>query len=180
MFLQYVQKYLLRVVTIVLQFFLIAFMVRFFILSPAQVNGQSMEDTLKDDDIILIDKISYLARSPERFEMVSAHDPREENVELVKRVIGLPGETVIFKNRQVVIQDTTGVEFEIYEPYVKTELSTFAFSDRPQRIYIPENHYFLLGDNREFSTDSREFGPVHRRLINGKVGYVNKWPDWFN
>lgn len=177
MFLEYVQKYLFKVVTIVLQIVILAMLIRFFVISPAQVNGQSMEDTLRDEDILLVNKAIFLMRKPERFEIINAVRPDNE-VDIVKRVVGLPDEIITFQNKKAFIETRDGEKFELIEPYAKGFVETEF--DTPISIVVPENHYFLLGDNRDFSVDSRDFGPVHRRNIQGEVFLVNKWPDWFN
>lgn len=182
MFLEYVQKYLLKVVTIVLQIVVIAMLFRFFIVSPAIVNGQSMENTLSDNDILLVNKAVYLSRAPERFEIVKARRP--DNAEdIVKRVVGLPGERISIRGISIYVYDGED-EYRLVEPYAQGFADLFALDAEgeivePVEFSIPENHYFLVGDNREFSSDSREYGPLHRRYIEGKVSLVNRWPDWF-
>lgn len=141
----------------------------FFILEPTEVNGRSMEDTLHDEDTIAIEKITLLFTEPKRGQVVSTFDERN-NILLVKRVIGLPGEQVVIKEGSVFIIDLDGNEFELNEPYLKPGTVTLPASGR-EAVYpvIPENEFFIMGDNRTRSTDSRSSGPVHRSNIIGIV-----------
>lgn len=177
MFLEYVQKYLFKVVTIVLQIVILAMLIRFFVISPALIDGQSMEDTLFDNDVVLVYKALYLARPPERFEIVKATRP-DNDIDIIKRIVGLPGETVILKNKKIFIKDRFGDEYQLEEPYQKGIIKNEFESSL--EIFVPEHHYFIIGDNREFSIDSRNFGPVHRRFIEGKVLFASRWREWFN
>lgn len=163
-------------VNILLQIFLIALVMRFFVISAAEVNGQSMENTLTDGDVVLLDKISYLARKPERFEIIRAIHPEKEGAFVVKRVVGLPGERLLLKGKEVfLIED--GEQLEIIEPYAVYEQDD-PIVEESFEIEIPENQYFVMGDNRSYSQDSRDYGPLHRNQISGKVAFVNS--DFIN
>ncbi|MBU1167127.1 signal peptidase I [Patescibacteria group bacterium] len=163
------QRYFERVILIVIQFFLLATFIRFFVLSPALVNGQSMENTLFDNNFILVNKMIYIVHAPERFDVVQAISPNSPDVLLVKRIIGLPGESIIFRERKVFIRNQLGDEYELLEPYLPEGEETIFKEGQAREFLIPEDHYFIMGDNRNFSTDSRKFGPIHRRLVNGLV-----------
>lgn len=148
-----------------------AAIIRFFIISPAEVDGQSMENTLSDSDVVIVDKISYLASKPKRFDIVRAIHPEKENRYIVKRIIGLPGDRLLLEGKKVyLLKDDQ--RLEIIEPYAVYEKDT-PVTPETYEIEIPENNYFLMGDNRAFSQDSREYGPLHRTLISGKVAFVN-------
>lgn len=133
---------------------LVVVLIKLFVVSPIRVNGASMNPTLNDKDIMLLDEISYRFFDVERFDIVVV---KEEDEYLIKRVIGLPGETVEYKNDKLYIDDK----------YVKEDFKhkeTFDFSTT-----LGKDEYFIMGDNRTNSTDSRVFGPISRDKIMGKT-----------
>lgn len=167
-----IQHYLARTVIISGRILLLFVLIRFLILSPGRVDGISMESTMQDGNLFLVNKFAYLTREPERFEVVDALDPVDPTKYIVKRVIGLPGERVIFKQNKVYIQQKNGAEFALPEPYLKKEVTNRPSAEKGYKIDIPDHEYVLLGDNRDWSHDSRMYGPLHRRFINGKLfGY---------
>ena len=141
----------------------------FFVLEPTEINGRSMEDALLDKDIIAIEKLSLLFSKPRRGQIVSIFD-ESSNFLLVKRIIGLPGEQVIIKRGKVFIVDSEGIESQLDEPYLKDGTATSGQNGQ-ETTYPPlaKHEYFVLGDNRSRSTDSRTTGPVHRSNIIGVV-----------
>lgn len=133
---------------------LVVVLIKTFVVSPIRVNGASMDPTLNDKDIMLLDEISYRFFDVERFDIVVV---KEEDEYLIKRVIGLPGETVEYKNDKLYIDGK----------YVKEDFKhkeTFDFSTT-----LGKDEYFIMGDNRTNSTDSRVFGPISRDKIMGKT-----------
>ena len=108
-------------------------------------------------------------RAPQRFEVVQLFSPLAEDKLLIKRIIGLPGEKIIFKRNSVYIKKFDGIEQQVIEPYLSNEISTRVEYGASSEIYIPENSYFVLGDNRFQSIDSREYGPVARQIITGRA-----------
>ena len=133
---------------------LVVVLIKTFVVSPIRVNGTSMDPTLNDKDIMLLDEISYRFSDIERFDIVVV---KEEDEYLIKRVIGLPGETVEYKNDKLYIDGK----------YVKEDFKhkeTFDFSTT-----LGKDEYFIMGDNRTNSTDSRVFGPISRDKIMGKT-----------
>lgn len=142
---------------------------RTFIIEPGRVNGRSMENTLRDNNIFLVNKFSLLFRSPERGDIVNIHDPATGKL-LVKRIIGLPGEKIKISQNSVYSIDAMGNEKIIDEPYLKPYTITRSVEDG-SILYdtIPSDEYFVMGDNRPLSIDSRNYGPVHRTKILGLV-----------
>ena len=133
---------------------LVVVLIKTFVVSPIRVNGASMDPTLNDKDIMLLDEISYRFSDIERFDIVVV---KEKDEYLIKRVIGLPGETVEYKNDKLYIDGK----------YVKEDFKhkeTFDFSTT-----LGKDEYFIMGDNRTNSTDSRVFGPISRDKIMGKT-----------
>ncbi len=142
-----------------------AFVVRTFIFEPVRVDGSSMLNTLHDGDFMIATKFDYLLGDPERFDIVICDYPNTEDGKYrVKRVIGLPGETIelvageLYIDGEHVEQDFDMTENEAYfGPYV-----------------VPEDHYFVMGDNRNNSKDSRStlVGALPREMIRGHVRAV--------
>lgn len=150
------------VFSIVVSFFIIL-----FIYQPVKVEGGSMEPGLEDQERIVINKLVYRFESIERGDIVVFHYPRDTRKSFIKRVIGLPGDHVHISFGHVFVNG-----HRLSEAYVPSDyLDAKSYSE----IIVPNNAYFVLGDHRSASNDSREFGPVMRSYIYGKAvfGY---WP----
>lgn len=151
----------------------IALSVRTFLFSPIIVDGPSMLPTLEDRDQMIVNKIGYRMNQPKRFDIVVFHASAKKD--FIKRVIGLPGEHIMVKDRQLYID---GVEVE--ESYLNDEnrsyQSEFDLKDLPGSYEtIPEGYVLVLGDNRNNSTDSRSFGLIAIDDIVGKASVIY-WP----
>lgn len=146
---------------------LVLFIVIFFFYQPVKVEGGSMEPGLEDQERIVINKLVYRWESISRGDIVVFRYPRDTRKSFIKRVIALPGDRVSISYGHVYVNGRL-----VQEPYVPEEyLDTVSY---PERL-VPPNAYFVLGDHRSMSNDSREFGPVLRSYIYGKAvfGY---WP----
>ncbi|MBM3204597.1 signal peptidase I [Candidatus Uhrbacteria bacterium] len=159
-------------VFILLYGFIISFMILFLrttVFDIGIVNGRSMERAYIDEDLFLVNKIGPLFIPFRRGDVIQFYDKSSRKL-LIKRVIGLPGETVKISRHTVLITDGKGGLTELSEPYLKAYTSTDT-STGEVIIYdtIPPFSYFVLGDNRSASTDSRTFGAVHRSLVTGLV-----------
>ncbi len=163
------QQYMVKTLTVLTKWIFVFVILQFVIASAGRVQGQSMEPTLLSGQQFVVWKVPYFFHAPRRLQVVQIIDPTLPRRLIVKRVIGLPGETVSFVDGAVMITDTTGYQFTLSEPYLPTGLLTNVPVGRPTQYVIPPNHYFVLGDNRGNSLDSRYFGPVHRRNINGTI-----------
>lgn len=155
--------------------------IRTFIVSPFEVEGLSMYETLHDRDYIVIDKLSYRIGTPERGDIVVVRPPHiDKRTYFVKRIIGLPGETVEFKDGYVFINDK-----KINEPYFSPFLRTRIARSAPTKVTVPEGAYYIMGDNRDHSSDSRSWmtapefisgyndaGAIPKKYITGKVMLV--------
>ena len=128
-------------------------LIRTFIITPVKVDGDSMKETLNDNDILLLYKLGSI----KRFAIVVL-DEAYDNEKIIKRVIGMPGETVSIKNDKIYING-------------KVIDNSFAYGTTSDvdKIELGEDEYFILGDNRLISKDSRYFGPVTKGEIIGKV-----------
>lgn len=143
----------------------LALSIRFFIAAPYLVQGASMDDTFHPNDYLIIDRVSYRFEEPERGDVIVFRFPQDPSRSFIKRIIGLPGETVAMEGRAVrIINDAHPEGFVITEPYILQ-------SDRENhvRITVSENEYFVLGDNRDESADSRVWGLLPRDLIIGRA-----------
>jgi len=169
----------IQIVVIALSLFVIVYL---FFFQPHQVKGSSMNPNFIDAEYLLTDKITYRFNKPQRSETVIFTAPKNPDYEYIKRIIGLPGETVKIENGFVFINAN-----KLEEAYLPTDTRTLSgsFSREGHTISIPDNHYFVIGDNRNHSSDSREWGTVPRENILGrawfrywpldKIGSVNNW-----
>ncbi len=134
----------------------------------ARVYGHSMEPVLKDDQTVLVDKLAYRLGEPERFDVIVFRDRREEGRYYMKRIVGLPGETVQIADGRVTID---GVLLE--EPSEREEIRDARRASEP--VVLGQAEYFVLGDNRNGSSDSRDsdIGNVSAEQIIGRVVF---WP----
>lgn len=161
-----------EILKIVLVAAMIAIPIRYFIAQPFIVKGASMEPNFEDTQYLIIDETSYYFRSPGRGEVVVFRYPLNPNEFFIKRVIGLPGERVEIKNGKVTIYNAPHTNgFVLQEPYLPHDLLT----NGDKEIRLSEQQYFVLGDNRDRSSDSRVWGPVDRRFITGRVLF-RAWP----
>ena len=126
----------------------------------AVVDGSSMEDTIHHGDVLIINKKSYSTSSPERYDIVNIYAPCKYDNFLVKRIIGLPGDTIEINDSIVYINGN-----KISEPYIKEEMNLPYYL----KLKIPKDKFFVMGDNRNISLDSRYFGLVQGTDIQGKV-----------
>ena len=139
------------------------FLARMFVFSPVKVEGHSMDPTLHDKQRLVTSKISNLDRQ----DIITTKEPDNQNMYVVKRIIGLPGDHVQMKNNVLTIN---GKEYA--EPYLDEFQEQAANADsftNDFEVTVPKNQYFVLGDNRLISKDSRIFGFVDKSLIQGKV-----------
>lgn len=141
--------------------------VRYFLLQPFYVKGASMEPNYEDHEYLLIDELSFRFREPQRGEVVVFKYPNDTSQYFIKRVIGLPGDGVDVREDGVFVNGK------------KLDESGYLAADLPigptASAIVPSGSYFLMGDNRPASLDSRIFGPVQRDFIVGKT-WIRAWP----
>jgi signal peptidase I len=147
---------------------LLLFLVINTISARIRVDGRSMEPTLKSGQFVLVNKLAYKIGSPQYGDIIVFHYPRNPDQEYIKRVIGLPGDLVEIKAGQVFVNDQL-----IDEPYILNEPT---YQDR---VRVPVNALFVLGDNRNNSSDSHTWGAVPLESVVGKAILIY-WPpqDW--
>lgn len=161
-------QYLKKTVAVFLQIAVFLFLIRALVVEPAIVNGRSMEMTLVDTDRVLVNKMQMLFDSPDRYDVIQMYDEASGNY-YIKRVIGLPGETVLISGGAVCVEDVMGVGTCLDETYLQDFVYTAVKVGQETQIAVPENHYFVMGDNRLMSTDSRDLGPIARNFLLGNV-----------
>lgn len=168
-------KYIFELTAVIFVAVAIFLPLRYFVIQPFYVKGVSMEPNLLDREYLLVDKVSYYFSSPRRGDMVVFRYPLNPDERFIKRVIGLPGETVQIKDGRVYLYDSNGNSEKIIidEPYLSGIIETYSLTPMPIRLGSDE--FFVLGDNREFSKDSRVFGPIDRHHIIGRV-LLRGWP----
>ncbi|MBU2566682.1 signal peptidase I [Patescibacteria group bacterium] len=146
--------------------------VRYFLIQPFYVKGASMEPNFFDHEYLIINEISYRFQEPQRGEILVFHYPNDPKNYFIKRIVGLPGETVEIANGQVkiynddypngIILDEHSYLDDVYTSQTSTET-------------LGADEYYVLGDNRASSLDSRYFGPIDSKVIVGKV-WLRGWP----
>lgn len=163
---------LLKVVVISLA---IIIPIRYFLIQPFYVKGASMEPNFHDHEYLIIDEISYRFNQPKRGDIVVFRYPRDPQEYFIKRVIGLPGEKVEIKDGRIKIYNQDNVDgFLLSENYLPQETKTYGGLGQEQ-VQMENDEYFVMGDNRNSSKDSRSFGPVDRSFITGRV-LLRGWP----
>jgi signal peptidase I len=151
----------------------LALLVRFFIATPYIVSGSSMEHTFNNFDYLIVDRLTYDFRPPQRGEVIVFGLPQDLSRDLIKRVIGLPGETVDIHTNHVTITNVDNPNgFVLDEPYVSPE--NIGGPD-DTHVTLGADQYFVLGDHRNVSADSRIWGILPRQDIIGRV-FVRLFP----
>lgn len=151
---------LIKTVSFVL---VVAFLIRTYLVQPFVVDGASMEPNFHHQEYILVDKLGYRLRQPVRGDVVVFHPPnRQDN--FIKRIIGLPGETVTVTGHQVAVNGQA-----VLETYLPDRGQ---MGGAPETFVLGPDEYFVLGDNRDFSKDSRELGPIAAERIIGRAWLV--------
>ena len=159
---------------------------RSFVITPVVVDGPSMEDTLFDNELLLLDKISYNFQEIKRYDIVVIE---ESNEKIIKRVYGLPNEKIEYKNNKLYINNK-----EVNDEYATNATDDFTLrdvclsslkrdgitdeevlSEKCDYDVIPDNYYLVLGDNRKISADSRYYGLISKDSIIGKTEF-RFWP----
>jgi len=165
-------EYILEIIKVVLISLAIIIPVRYFLIQPFYVKGASMEPNFFDHEYLIINEISYRFNAPERGDIVVFKYPRDTSQYFIKRIVGLPNETVEIRDGKIIIyneKNSTGVFLD--ESYLSESVKTFGDRTFP----LGPDEYFILGDNRIASFDSRSFGPIKDNYIVGKV-WIRGWP----
>jgi signal peptidase I len=156
---------------------ILAFVIRSFVIQPFVVEGSSMFPRFQTNDFLIVDKLSYRIHRPERGDIIVFKYPFDMNTNYVKRIIGLPGETVSIHDGTVTIKNNVHPEGALLsEPYLATDVATnLPGGANSGEFVVPDTKYFVLGDNRKASSDSREWGFLPSEDITGRV-FVQAFP----
>lgn len=156
------KKYIKEIIPYII-IFIVVLVIKTYIVTPVVVKGESMTNTLLEKDVMILNKLSYKFNEIKRFDIVVVD---KNNSNIIKRVIGLPGEKVKIEDNILYINDK-----KVDEPYLKegTETDDFSLKEITKEETIPEGYYFVLGDHREVSLDSRDLGLIKEDEIVGKA-----------
>lgn len=160
---------LMQVVVFAISIFLFIYLL---ILQPHKIKGDSMEPNFHDGEYLLTDKVSYRMGEPKRGDVVVFKAPPTYKDEFIKRIIGLPGDEVKIEGGKVFINGRP-----LDEQYLPEGTYVLAgnYSEEGKAVIVPEGSYFVLGDNRDASLDSRRLGPIEMQYITGRAWFVY-WP----
>jgi signal peptidase I len=150
--------------TLALLIVIVVIPIRTFVVSPFVVDGDSMFPTFKNLDYLIVDEFVYRIKSPARGDVIVFRYPAKPSIFYIKRVIGLPGETVSIDHGVVTITTVAGKKLSLAEPYIQREDATYTKS-----VTLLPDEYFVMGDNRPNSSDSRVWGPLPEKDIIGRV-----------
>lgn len=142
--------------------------IRLFLFQPFFVKGESMEPNFENGDYLFIDEISYRLKEPCRGEVIVFRYPQNPNQLFIKRIIGLPSETIEVKNGKITINDSQILDESSY-------LFSNIITTGDMKISLGKDEYFVMGDNRPFSYDSRRFGVLTKKEIIGRA-FLRVWP----
>ncbi len=167
-------SFVFELIKIVVISLVIIIPVRYFLIQPFYVKGASMEPNFYDHEYLIIDEITYRFNEPQRGDIIVFRYPRNPQEYFIKRIIGLPEERIQIKNEKVYIFDEENPDgIAIDESYLAEGVKTYSLTE--ESVNLSEGEYYVLGDNRNSSKDSRSFGPVNRSFITGRV-LLRGWP----
>lgn len=145
--------------------------IRYFLFQPFFVRGQSMEPNFENGDYLIVDEISYRFREPKRGEVIIFKSPYDSSQRLIKRIVGLPGERIEIKDNKVAVYKDNILQVLDESEYLPSDFRT----DGDMQIVLEQDQYFVLGDNRGVSYDSRKFGILDKESIIGRA-FLRAWP----
>ena len=152
---------------------LIVIPIRMFIAQPFIVSGASMDDTFHTGEYLIVDQVTYYFEKPNRGDVVIFRYPNDPSKFFIKRVIGLPGDTIIIEGSTVTIKNSEQPEgFVLDEPYIKSMLGGNSLNET-----LEDREYFVMGDNRDQSSDSRTWGVLQEERIIGRALFRLFPPD---
>lgn len=155
---------------------LAVFSIRTFLVQPFLVSGASMVPTFSNGDYLLVDELTYRFAEPDRGQVIVFRYPKDESTFFIKRIIGLPGEKVVIADGRVTVINAAHPEgFTLDEHYLPQGLTTSIRPGESSTYTLAATQYLVLGDNRPYSYDSRDWGLLDKKEIIGRV-VVRLWP----
>lgn len=145
--------------------------IRAYVAQPFIVEGDSMEPNFSDGQYLIIDELSYNFKKPERGDVIVFRPPMQPSIFFIKRIIGLPGEDIKIESGKIIISGKDSGRVILTEEYLSKGLDTVPDSETK----LKDSEYFVMGDNRNRSSDSRTWGPLPGDEITGKV-FLRLWP----
>jgi signal peptidase I len=172
MFIKRLSAFFLDILEVVVFAIAIFLFIYLLVLQPHKIKGSSMDPSFIDGEFLLTDKVTYRFREPQRGDVVVFEAPGTNGDEFIKRILALPGEEIALSDGKVYINDSL-----LNEPYLEETVKTngSSFLDEGQEIVIPPDFYFVMGDNRGASSDSRTWGFIEKSAITGRAWLVY-WP----
>ena len=163
------KSFLGEVVQTILISLAIFFFIYTFLVQPHRVRGESMVPNFTDGELLLTEKVTYRLYHPQRGDVVVFKAPVPNNVDYIKRIIGLPGDEIKIQDGKIYINGKI-----LVEPYLASnvDIKTENFMQEGVPIVVGDHDYFVMGDNRGSSSDSRMFGPISKDSIRGRVWLV--------
>lgn len=163
---------IIEIIQTVVVFLAILMIIFLFVAQPHKVQGPSMYPTFHDGDYIITDKLTYRFSLPKRGDVIVFENPRNHSDDFIKRIIGLPGDKVKVMDSHIYVNDQM-----VAEPYLQSTVATDGrfFLQEGEEKTVDAGDYFVMGDNRQYSSDSREWGYVKKSEILGRV-IVRYWP----
>ncbi len=162
------ESFFKEIIKFILLAAIIVLPIRFFVAQPFVVSGGSMDPTFANGQYIIVDQISYRFENPKRGDVIIFRYPLDTKKFFIKRIIGLPSETIEIRGGKVLVTDKEGKKsLSLEEPYIYAPNSTISIGSH-NTITLKDDEYFVMGDNRTESSDSRIWGPLKRSLIIGR------------
>lgn len=171
-FLENLKEHIVDFIQTLVVFGAIMALIYLFIAQPHKVSGRSMVPTFADGDFIITDKITYKFRPPEKGDIIVLKNPRDESQDFIKRIMATPGDTIKVENKLVYLNGAL-----LNESYLPpdTQTSAGSFLNEGNIVKAGENQYLVMGDNRDHSSDSREWGGITKEEIVGRA-FFRYWP----
>jgi len=166
------KSFFIELIKIVVIALAISIPIRYFLFQPFYVRGASMEPTFQDSEYLIIDEITYRFSDPERGDVIVVRNPQHESEFFIKRIIALPSETISIEDGVVTIFSNTLIDGLLLE---ETYLGDGVYTSGTVNIKLDEDEYYVLGDNRSVSLDSRAFGPLEKEYLVGRA-WLRVWP----
>jgi signal peptidase I len=147
--------------------------IRYFLVQPFFVRGASMEPNFEDGEYLVIDELSYRFRNPRRGEVIVFRYPENPSQFFIKRIIGVPGDTIVIRNGQVIVQNEQFKQEAVLDE--STYLPDYVRTGGNDKMQLGQDEYYVLGDNRAASSDSRSWGVLDEKMIVGRA-WIRAFP----